>query len=335
MTSPVALPAAALRVVRAAAGRRALNMALRVMLLAGGLVMFGLLCGGRAHAAEGVLPPTEATGEQAVHATAHASAHAPDHGSVPAPVHASVPAQAAHRTSLAGGSRAVGAVREQAVEPARSRVAEPVRTHVTEPVRTQVAAPVVREAGEVRGTVQGAVREEVREVGEFVGGLVGGLAAEAPPQFLPGPPSMPGLPGIPGQIGEPGAPTQPGNGAHAAPAPGAGAQAAAGHSDGARPGKREAAVPVGDVFAPAGADAVPTRTPATKAAGTSIPAAPAFPSGSTVGQSAGDGSSTRHSDLAAAAFGSSATARLLPGATAPSHAAPTRDRHRDIPEFPG
>ncbi|MFF1687567.1 MULTISPECIES: hypothetical protein [unclassified Streptomyces] len=335
MTSPVALPAAALRVVRAAAGRRALNMALRVMLLAGGLVMFGLLCGGRAHAAEGVLPPTEAAGEQAVHATAHA----PDHGSVPAPVHASVPAQAAHRTSPASGSRAVGAARDQAVEPARSRLAEPARTHVTEPVRTQVAAPVVREvreAGEVRGTVQGAVREEVREVGEFVGGLVGGLAAEAPPRFLPGPPSVPGVPGIPGQIGEPGAPTQPGNGAHAAPAPGAGTQAAAGHSDGARPGKREAAVPVGDVFAPAGYDAVRARTPAAKAAGTSIPApAPAFPSGSTVGQSAGDGSSTRHSDLAAAAFGSGATARLLPGATAPSHAAPTRDRHRDIPEFPG
>ncbi|MFF1355305.1 hypothetical protein [Streptomyces sp. NPDC058297] len=334
MTSPVALPAAALRVVRAAAGRRALNMALRVMLLAGGLVVIGLLCGGRAHAAEGVLPPTEATGEQAVHATAHA----PVHGSVPAPVHASASAPTPHHTSPAPGSRPVGAVRQQAVEPARNRVAEPVRTHVVEPVRTQVAVPVVREvreAGEVWGTVQGAVREEVSEAGEFAGGLVGGLAAEAPPQFLPGPPSMPGLPGIPGQIGEPGAPGRPGDCAHAA-APNAGAQAAAGHREAARPGKREAVERADNAFAPAAADAVPARTPATKAAGTSIPApAPAFPSGSAVGQSAGDGSSTRHSDLAAAAFGSGATARLLPGSTAPSHAAPTRDRHRDIPEFPG
>ncbi|WP_406104567.1 hypothetical protein OG698_20475 [Streptomyces sp. NBC_01003] len=220
------------------------------------------------------------------------------------------------------------------MEPARNRVVEPVRTHVTEPVRTQVAAPVVRGVRDVRGTVQGAVREEVREVGEFAGELVGGLAAEAPPQFLPGPPSMPGLPGVPGQIGAPGAPGQPGNGAHTAPVPSAGAHAAAGHSDGARPGKREAAVPVGDVFASAGGHAVPARTPATKTAGSPAPA-PAFPSGSAVGQSAGDGSTTRHSDLAAAAFGSGGTARLLPGATASSHAAPTRDRHREIPEFPG
>ncbi|MGW6141934.1 hypothetical protein [Streptomyces sp. NPDC055140] len=223
------------------------------------------------------------------------------------------------------------------MEPVRKRVVEPVRTRVAEPVRTQVAAPAVREVREVRGTVRDAVREEVREVGEFAGGIVGELTDEAPPRFLPAPPSMPGLPGIPGGPGTPGTPGTPGpagDGAHAAPAPSAGTHAAAGHSDAARPGKREAAEAVGDVFAPAGANAVPGRTPATKAAGTSTPA-PAFPSGSAVGQSAGDGSSTRHSDLAAAAFGSGATARLLPGATAPSHTAPTRDRHRDIPEFPG
>ncbi|MFE4715943.1 hypothetical protein ACFRLW_05735, partial [Streptomyces sp. NPDC056728] len=83
MTSPIALPVAAPRVVRAAAGRRALNVALRVMFLAGGLIVLGLLCGGRAQAAGGVLPPTEAAGEQAVQASAHApvqaSAHAPVH----------------------------------------------------------------------------------------------------------------------------------------------------------------------------------------------------------------------------------------------------------------
>ncbi|RFC72741.1 hypothetical protein [Streptomyces sp. AcE210] len=216
------------------------------------------------------------------------------------------------------------------MEPVRKRVVEPVRTRVAEPLRTQVAAPAVREVREVRGTVRDTVREEVREVGEFAGGIVGELADEAPPRFLPAPPSMPGLPG------EPGTPGAAGDGAHAAPAPSTGTHAAAGHSDGARPGRREAVEAVGDVFAPAGASAVPARTPATEAAGTSTPApAPAFPSGSAVGQSAGDGSSTRHSDLAAAAFGSGATARLVPGATAPSHAAPTRDRHRDIPEFPG
>ncbi|MGW8680479.1 hypothetical protein ACWGNN_05330 [Streptomyces sp. NPDC055817] len=220
------------------------------------------------------------------------------------------------------------------MEPVRKRVVEPVRTRVAEPARTQVAAPVVREVREARGRVRDAVREEVREVGEFAGGIVGELADEAPPRFLPVPPSMPGLPGIPGRPGEPGTPGPAGDGPHAAPAPSAGTHAAAGHGDAARPGKREAAEAVGDVFAPAGANPAPAGNSATKAAGISTPA-PAFPSGSAVGQSAGDGSSTRHSDLAAAAFGSGATARLLPGATASSHAAPTRDRHRDIPEFPG
>ncbi|MFB7199262.1 hypothetical protein [Streptomyces sp. NPDC056240] len=222
------------------------------------------------------------------------------------------------------------------MEPVRKRVVEPVRTRVAEPLPTQVAAPAVREVRDVRGTVRDTVREEVREVGEFAGGILGELADEAPPRFLPAPPSMPGLPGIPGRPGEPGTPGPAGDGAHAAPAPSAGTRAVAGHSHVKRHGKREVTEAVGDLFAPAGADAVPARTPATKAAGTSTPApAPAFPSGSAVGQSAGDGSSTRHSDLAAAAFGSGATARLLPGATASSHAAPTRDRHRDIPEFPG
>ncbi|MFB8269200.1 hypothetical protein ACFC96_21715 [Streptomyces sp. NPDC055955] len=328
MTSPIALPGAASRVVRAAAGRRALNVALRVMFLVGGLIVLGLLCGGRAHAAEGVVPPTEAAGEQTVHTAVHATAHAADH--------ASVPERAARHTPPATGSRADGAVREQAVEPVRKRLVEPVRKRVAEPVRTQVAAPVVREVREVRGTVRDAVREEAREAGEFATGLVGELADEAPPRFLPAPPSMPGLPGVPVRPGRPGTPGPAGDGAHAAPTPSAGTHAAAGHSDAARPGEREAAEAVGDVFAPAGLNAVPARTPAAKAAGASAPApTPAFPSGSAVGQSAGDGSTTRHSDLAAAAFGSGGTARLLPGATASSHAAPTRDRHRDIPEFPG
>ncbi|MZG15776.1 hypothetical protein GTY44_20180, partial [Streptomyces sp. SID5914] len=43
-----ALPGAALRVLRTAAGRRALHVAL----LVGGLFVLGLLCGGRAHAAD-------------------------------------------------------------------------------------------------------------------------------------------------------------------------------------------------------------------------------------------------------------------------------------------
>ncbi|MEU9384530.1 hypothetical protein AB0D38_27725, partial [Streptomyces sp. NPDC048279] len=49
MTSPAVLPGPAERPSRTAAGWRALQLAL----LAGGLLTLGLLCGGRAQAAEG------------------------------------------------------------------------------------------------------------------------------------------------------------------------------------------------------------------------------------------------------------------------------------------
>ena len=345
MTSPVALPVAALRVVRAAAGRRALDLALRVTLLAGGLIALGLLCGGRAHAAEGVLPPPENAGDRAVHAPAVTDAGAPTAGAASAVTDTGAPtatadaASAAARAGSAGGTHASAATRagsdcgthasavraiparERAVEPASARVAGHVRSRVAEPVRAQVVEPLVRD-----------VREVVRPVGELAGRVVGGLLADAPPRFLPRPPSMPG---IPGQPGVPGALTPPGDGAHAAPAPSAAAHTDAdtGHGDHARPGTPDAAATGGD-FTVAPATGVTTRTTAAKAARTPVPA-PAFPSGSTLGQSAGDGSSTRHCDLAAAAFGNGSTARLLAGPTASSRAAATRDRHRDIPEFPG
>lgn len=51
MNWPAALPGAALRVTRTAVGRRALQLAL----LVGGLFVLGLLCGGQAQAADGVL----------------------------------------------------------------------------------------------------------------------------------------------------------------------------------------------------------------------------------------------------------------------------------------
>ncbi|MES4832068.1 hypothetical protein ABVB25_33785, partial [Streptomyces anthocyanicus] len=51
------LPGAALRVLRTAAGRRALHVAL----LAGGLFLLGLLCGGRAQAADGATESSKET----------------------------------------------------------------------------------------------------------------------------------------------------------------------------------------------------------------------------------------------------------------------------------
>ncbi|WP_416983650.1 hypothetical protein [Streptomyces sp. T028] len=76
MTSPTVLPAAALRVLcvlREAAGRRALQLAL----LVGGLLALGFLCGGQAQAAEGTTASVKDV-------TAALSEAAPTSGPVPA-----------------------------------------------------------------------------------------------------------------------------------------------------------------------------------------------------------------------------------------------------------
>ncbi|WP_425830434.1 hypothetical protein [Streptomyces fractus] len=69
------------------------------------------------------------------------------------------------------------------------------------------------------------------------------------------------------------------------------------------------------------------------------PASPFVPQrpdgGPSAGTSVGDGGSSRHGDLHAAAFGGRAPVLLASGATASAGTAPVIDRLRDIPEFPG
>ncbi|MGH4034250.1 hypothetical protein ACQB60_35630 [Actinomycetota bacterium Odt1-20B] len=62
---------------------------------------------------------------------------------------------------------------------------------------------------------------------------------------------------------------------------------------------------------------------------------PRVPGEGLANQSVGDTSSPRHGDLHAAAFGDRAAVLLASGPVRASEGAPTRDRHRDIPEFPG
>ncbi|MGA5894067.1 hypothetical protein [Streptomyces venetus] len=62
MTWPAALPGAALRMLRTAAGRRALQ----VVLLVGGVLVIGLLCGERASAADGVRGLTDSAARRVV-----------------------------------------------------------------------------------------------------------------------------------------------------------------------------------------------------------------------------------------------------------------------------
>ncbi|MGW1157279.1 hypothetical protein ACWD48_03365 [Streptomyces sp. NPDC002519] len=59
------------------------------------------------------------------------------------------------------------------------------------------------------------------------------------------------------------------------------------------------------------------------------------PAGVSGAQSAGGDGTPRHGDGHAVAWNHRVPLRLLPGATAVVTADGTRDRHRDIPEFPG
>ncbi|MGA4850759.1 hypothetical protein ACOBQB_32640 [Streptomyces sp. G5(2025)] len=63
--------------------------------------------------------------------------------------------------------------------------------------------------------------------------------------------------------------------------------------------------------------------------------APAAPGGSLGNATAVDGNASRHGDPHAAALDSRAPVRLLAGPGCPADSAPLRDRHRDVPEFPG
>jgi hypothetical protein len=59
------------------------------------------------------------------------------------------------------------------------------------------------------------------------------------------------------------------------------------------------------------------------------------PGGTLVGKSAVDNGSSRHGDAHAVTLDNGAPLRLVPGAAASVDVAGTRDRHRDIPVFPG
>ncbi|MEH0472382.1 hypothetical protein ACN6K4_000062 [Streptomyces hayashii] len=125
MTWPTALPVAALRVLRTAAGRRALQL----VLLVAGLSALGFLCDGQAHAVEGAPAPTVLIAE------------------------VSGPAQ------TVGSTDAVTTVRSVSEQTGRAsiRLRTPVRTE--ERVRTEGRVRVerlVRAEGLVRPSAEGA-----------------------------------------------------------------------------------------------------------------------------------------------------------------------------------
>ncbi|GGX67370.1 hypothetical protein [Streptomyces anandii] len=368
MPLPAALSGAALRVMRTAAGRRALQLGL----LVSALFALGFLCGEQAHAAESAPAAHHGSGHPASRALRDAAqrtgrltatgparlvtetvlrqtaasvtrpASEPTEQPLPEP-----PARPVHRSGA-------GRVAEPVVRPAAESVVRPVEEAVVRPVTESVLRPVteavVRPVAEavVRPVAEAVVRPVteavVRPVADLVDavGTVQGRAGIPPVAEVPASPSGgPALPAPPvfrpsgsapvvaaGQGGE--APRSrlaaksSGDGLSAeasetgpravrgfsaiAEAPGRGGSAA---------GHRAAQMPQALAEPPAG------QAPA------------GDPNGVLGDHPAGDFGAPRHGDAHAVTVDHRAPLRLLPGPAARAEAPRTRDRHRDIPLFPG
>ncbi|MFG2313754.1 hypothetical protein [Streptomyces tendae] len=316
-----ALPGAALRVLRTAAGRRALHVAL----LVGGLCVLGLLCGGRAHAADeepGSLK--DAVGRVL-----------------------DVSAQTRSRPPAGGSARAA-----EAVPGPGSGALLPDLRPVTENLVRTVDDQVVRPAGDAVATVVTVV--------EGAAGLPG-PSGPAGPTDPSGPVDVPDLIDLSGlsDVPDPGGQSESSGGARPAvpdppadPAPtvtdtsrSADPSDASDASDAAdTPVAGGAGTPAGVVgYGPeSGVGAVPDAHPRThRAAGSAHteyapthPAPHGDPDGTLGTASGADQGTPRHGDTRAVAPQYRFTFRLVPGAAERSDAAGVREPYRDIPVSP-
>lgn len=380
MIPSAALPftGAALRVMRTAAGRRALHLAL----LVGGLFALGLLCEGQAHAADGTPAASSAPATAGLPADSLRPADTVRPvenvvqrlqgvvGSTVARTVRTSSGPAAHRghpTSPAGhtsqGRLASASSGRLAVTPSGPHAVRPGTTpvHRSSPsgTRSGSTAPAVPAADPVASlaslaktlpAVGGTVRQVVRPVtegllrpvGGKVVGPVGGLvrtvtaALEGAPAQLPPlstVPSVPELPGLPGIHGLP-TPT-----VHTRPMPSAPPQPGAGAAQ-RKAAERREPVAHGPRITVAGVTATGfAHRPVHRLVRSAQPPEEQAPAGDPTGvygdEPAADGGTTGHSDGHAVALNHRAPLPLVRGATAVRTADGTRDRHRDIPEFPG
>ncbi|MFG2886351.1 hypothetical protein ACGFYV_29300 [Streptomyces sp. NPDC048297] len=307
MTLPATLFGTTVRVLRTAAGRRVLQL----VLLVGGLFLLGFLCGEQAHAAEGTPVTPAAPVARAEHA---------------APV-AELLSEAGHP----GNSDAI-----EAVQGSGGNTLRAVTSHVVSPVLavTERAVTPVRTVVDMTNRSLGEVQAEVPDPAGAPDVGAPGLpeVTEPPVRELPVPVGLEPLPGKPG--GGTAHPPVPAGGHHQ----GAHAKARAGAGVGsgavvvlpyAAPGPF--ALPVSSL--PAHPVAHRVGTPA-DAPGRPVPAPTGDPDG-VLGKQVADGNSLRHGDAQAVAPAGRAPLRLVPGAAAPVDAPHTRERHRDIPVFPG
>lgn len=364
MALSAVLPDAALRVTRTAAGWRALQVAL----LVGGLFVLGLLCGEQARAADGVAPASKPTDvvrsvTSSVEQVANSGSARVSSATTP-PSAATAPSDSGSATASSSASASAsgsGSGSEQprlrlpkAIAPATDEVQRVVRP-VTEPVVRPVTERVVRPVAEqvVRPVTERVIppvaEDVVRPIGDLVDQITGGVTdgiveRPAPPQWWPSLPQLPTLPGLPGLPELPGLPLPavPGQTLPVGTAP----QQPGGAKDDHRAAEKQtrdesAATLYGPRFAVGLAAAGDGVRHHTDIRGTGAVQAPVHqvPDGDPTGElgrhSAVDNGSPRHGDGQAVALNERARPTLVPGAAADVTAAGTRDRHRDIPAFPG
>ncbi|MDF3147786.1 hypothetical protein, partial [Streptomyces sp. T21Q-yed] len=202
MTWPAALPGAALRVVRTAAGRRALQ----VVLLVGGLFALGFLCGERAYAADGVsvgiASASSASSASSVSSSSSLPASSADlrsatenavEGLVTPPAKPGVRDESTLNQAPLNQAPLDQAPRAGAPHPNDDQILSPATHHVTHTVGTHVVQPV----GDVVRTVTEGLADVQAEVPPLASLPTLPVLPTAPES--PAWPSMPGLefPGLP------------------------------------------------------------------------------------------------------------------------------------------
>ncbi|MER7716657.1 hypothetical protein ABTX99_06840 [Streptomyces flaveolus] len=322
-----ALPGAALRVMRTAAGWRALRLAL----LVGGLFLLGVVCGERAQAAEGVPSVPDVVGR----------------------VPAVVPDRLAQASPAAPDSRS-----GRAAGTAVRDVLRPVTGHVVRTVTDAVVRPVGDVVGAVTEKLGAAVPAEVPPLDALPQPSPSlPTVPSSPPSTLPdvsGLPDGPDLPELPVRLipgdQEPDPATAPPAtpDADAAPDPDAteaDSPDAPSASDGPSASDAPAdAATVTDAYGPGlhEDDGTPFTAHDDAGGATSGPAvhtpthqAPTGGADGALGAGAGaDGGAPRHGDAHAIAPHHQVPVRLVPGAVAHADAPEPRERYRDIPVSP-
>lgn len=366
MTWPAALPLAALRVLRTAAGRRALQ----VTLVVGGLFALGFLSGERAYAADGVSVGTGTSSVERLVTDAAKAAPAPGKPGPQAPAdHPQAPAESATPQPPAPGTTATHPT-DGTDDGSAEGAADTDGTHDTDSTDgtydtadtdgtgDQVLRPVTDRV------IQGVSDRVLAPARHVVESVTAGLAEAPPLSSLPTLPSLPVLPtapespawpalpgfeipGLPDAPGFPGAPTLPGVPGQTLPAPVTttprpGPEAPG--ADGIRDDEGRTGTAASGVYGPrfvAGAAAVDASAAddAHRVAPSGyapVHEAPAdHPSGVVGSRSAGDNNNTsRHGDAHAVSLSRRAPLRLVPGAAARTVADEIQDRHGDIPVSP-